>query len=273
MGIEHTSNQVATPAAGVVLDKLYKDPALTKYDVFVIDALDTECWPSQAAPVAGSSVIDISPADGADGTFAAPLMGFDGGFVMDGTAIQTIALPASCQPATTSRGNIAMVWLYLPAAAGAIRKLFGWMRSGPVTGSWGAYLAGAQSGLQVSVMADGVSATLNLPASDLYLFALGRVEDGAGGFQYRRRIIRASNAADITKAGAASGANAAQPSTAAASTIGGDASFGASAVSRFYRMRMVDVKQDANVATAAWFDTIVDAEFALNRARSDWKLP
>ena len=273
MGLQHKSDQVAAPAAGVVLERLYKDAALTKYDVFAIDVMDPQSWSKQAAPAVGDTIIDISPADGADATFTAPLLAFNGGLISDGSSIQKLDLPASCQPAPTSRGNIALVWAYIPAAPNAVRKLCGWLRSGPTTGVWGAYLAGNVSGLQLQTFQDGVGLNVNLPASGLYLLAMGRVEDGAGGFQYRRRIIRASDGSIVSTAGAASSATAAQPSATAPCTIGGDGTFGASAVMRFYRMRMVDVKENAAVATAAWFDALVDNEFALNRARADWVVP
>lgn len=273
MGIQHKSDQIASPASGVVLDKLYKDAALTRYDVFVIDALDPQSWPKQATPTNSDQIIDISPAAGASATFTSSFPSFSGGFVHDGTATQAIILPASCQPAATSRGNIAMVWSYVFAVPSLIRKLFGWLRSGPTTGTWGAYSAGAASGLNIVVFNDGASSTITLPAAGLYLFAMGRVEDGAGGYKSRRRVIRASDGSVVNAGGAASGATAGQPSSAASSTIGGDGSFGNSAAQRFYRMRMVDVQTAAGVSSDAWFDGIVDGEFALNRARAEWLIP
>lgn len=272
MGIQHKSDQAAVPPAGVVLEKLYRDAALTRYDVFAVDALDPQSWPKQANPVAGDLLIDISPADGASATLTAPAMTFNGGFIADGASIQKIDLPAvSCRPAATSRGNIAITWVYITAQPNQVRKLFGWLRSGPAVGSWGAHLAGAANGLQVVVFADGASGTVTLPASGLYMFAMGRVEDGNGGFLSRRRVVR-SDGTVVSATGAASAATAAQPAN-APSTIGGDSTFGNSAIIRFYRQRMIDVKEVAGVSSAAWFDAVVDAEFALNKARAEWILP
>lgn len=259
---------VVTPTSGRTPLKLYKDPSFTQYDVFAFDALDDQSFPKQAAPSAADTLFDISPADGADASFSAVAPGFDGGFTFTSGQNQTINLPAQCKPAATSRGNIAMTWIaYVPV--NAIRKLFGWMRSGPVAASWGVYTNNAGGGLQLAVFADGASATITLPSAGLYLFALGRVEDGAGGYLARRRIIR-QDGTIVTSSGAASGATAAQPS--ASVNIGADSTFGTAADMRIFRQRMVDVGTVAGVATAAWFDAIVDAEFAANKARADWKL-
>lgn len=268
MGTKYKSDQAAVPGAGVTLSKLYNDPSFTQYDVFAFDALDPLSWAKQAVPVSGDQLIDISPADGADATFNTP-PAWNGGFQYSGN--QSCTLPASCNPATTSRGNIAMAWLHI-AATNNFANVIGWGKAGPISMNWGLYNGNPGSGLQVIVFGDGTSSTTTLPAAGLYLFAMGRCEDGAGGFLSRRKVLRASDSSITKNDSSASGANAMQPSGSPQTRIGMNDTFGGGAVFRCFRFRMVDVAANAGVATAAWWDAVVDAEFAANKGRTDWVL-
>ena len=272
MGIQHKSDQAAVPAAGVVLEKLYRDAAFTRYDVFAVDALDPASWAKQAVPIAGDALIDISPADGADATFSVPPASFDGGFRFTGSspAGQALSLPASCRPAATSRGNIALLWLYIDSTANA-QSPAGWGRAGPTQMNWGLYNANNGSNRQVVVFGDGISGTASLPVAGLYLFAMGRCEDGSGGFLSKRAVFRADTGASAYSASAASGATAFQPAAGSVSRIGTNDTFGPSSPTfRFFRMRFLDVLDTAGVMTSAYFDAVVANELALNRQRPDW---
>lgn len=266
MGVNFIGNDTAVPPAGVVLKKLYKDEALTQYDVFAFDALDPQSWPSQVAPTVGSSLLDISPVGTNNASFNVPgSITFNGGFQFSSAARPQIILPAAVQSAASSLGNIQMFWLYVPATT-TIRKLYGWLKSGTL--GWGLYSNNVN--LQHVLNADGGNFTINFPAAGLYLICTGRVADGVGGFLRRYRIYNAAGL--VTNGGGASGANSVQPAS-ATSIIGEDGTFSATSPAlRAYRARVLDVGTTAGIATAAWFDALCDVEFNLNKTRPEWNV-
>lgn len=102
---------------------LYRDPAASSSTLFCYDVLDTYSWPSQAAPVGASSLVDLS-AVGANASIGATALGWDDGFVFNGDA-DLITLPASSKLASDVAGFAISIWIKNTTAAGSGKGIAG----------------------------------------------------------------------------------------------------------------------------------------------------
>lgn len=284
-GIIFKASGTAVPPVGVELNTLRKGKLLTEYDVFAWDCMHPSCWPSQANPAASDPIYNLAgklldtPANnGAIGTGTA-LPTFDDGFIFASGSQATIAMNATvCKPATDSNGYIHMQWLLLRESTSA-RKIFGW---GPSSGSMAYGVISSTTNRQYVIFADKATGltTQTYTASEfpidiggvkygLFLFCVGRHEDGAGGYVRRCRVYSKATGLVSTNNEAA-GSTAIQGT--GASAIGYSSAIGTNIDMRAYRGRHIDVGTASGVMTAGYFQTLCDDEFNGNKDRTDWTI-
>lgn len=110
------------------LPKLYRDKSIGAGTLLAYDATNLYSWPSQAAPVAGSSLVDLSynnnPAICATNNF-----GFSNGFTKT-TATAYFTLPSVAKPAASAAGFVFILWFkYGTQPTTGYNGVAGWMDS------------------------------------------------------------------------------------------------------------------------------------------------
>lgn len=266
------SGAPVVPPAGVTVYPLQQDPALEgalgQYNKFLFDFLDPICWPKQATGIVNDPVIDLSlnAANGRLGTANPPSFSPTRGMIVDATANQAVYLPASARVASTSKGFLFTVWVYLSGSQGQ-KTVFGYHLN--ASGPYGMYSNSGQNAFVI--VYDGTAVPITVSGDGWYQVAIGRYSnDGGSTYGRRFRVTRMSTGGTIAQAAGTSGSTAAQPSTPIPTTVRlGDnveTQLATEWVGAFARCGLWDVGTVADVMTQAYLDAIVDADFAARQA-------
>lgn len=122
---------------------LYRDPAVSASTLFCYDLLDTQTWPSGAAPSGAATLVDLSPA-AANASVGSTALGWSGGFVFDSGDADLITLPASSKLGSEATSFAFSIWIKNTSIAAGDRGIAG-LCDGASYGSvqWSLHRSGA----------------------------------------------------------------------------------------------------------------------------------
>ncbi|GAB3763451.1 hypothetical protein GCM10028796_16960 [Ramlibacter monticola] len=159
---------------------LYRDPAASSGSKWVLDALDSYSWPSQAAPSVGNSWVNL--VTGADGSFFAGTSGWGGagGFTSAAATGPEIRLPTTGKVASGQlTGFVVIAWVK-PSAVSSNKFIVGMTDGAAGTSQYLIY----QSAASFAFIANTLSATTynGVVSGTVYQVAVGYQGNGAGTF-------------------------------------------------------------------------------------------
>lgn len=159
---------------------LYKDPAASAGSKFIYDALDTNSWPKQAAPILTDLWKNLVSGGDASFTNAAPGWG-PGGFTSTAAGGQGLLLPATGKVAAGQLTGFAVSCWVKPTQNAGLRYIVGVDDSTQLTSQWTLYQSNQQFVAWTNKLAAGVTNNVIVPGT-VYHVGLGYQGDGAGNF-------------------------------------------------------------------------------------------
>lgn len=250
--------QSYTAPAELNLPKFYPDAVMDESSVFVFDAMDTACWPSQGNTT-NTSRLNNLVSGGAVGAFNFVSTFVENkGFTFTTNQSEQVVLPAAAKLTGYNGGFAAAVWISHETQTQSNNSVFGWYH--PI-GNGGYGLRCLNDASYVAVC-DGKSFTLSPTAPDaIRQVVVARVIDENGNFfaAFYRNGIRLNLVATASTF--------VQPSTVPASVIAGDVALVSGGDSGRWSGKIGRTWFNKQTYTVDQMDALVARDWSMNSSR------